>query len=116
MAAFANRLCKQSGSVWTGCGGNSLTLFVLLLGFNGWEAVTRIARGLAISAGEQGYATAARDIGASPFRVYFGHILPNIAATIMVAMMLWTIWSPRDPPATPNRSTGQLRGGRSKNR
>ena len=68
--------------------GNSLTLFVLLLGFNGWEAVTRIARGLAISASEQGYATAVRDIGASPFRVYFGHILPNIAATIMVAMTL----------------------------
>lgn len=68
--------------------GNSLTLFVLLLGFNGWEAVSRIARGLALSANEQGYAKAARDIGASPFRVYFQHILPNISATIIVAMTL----------------------------
>lgn len=68
--------------------GNSLLLFVVLLGFNGWEAVTRIARGLAISANEQGYAKAARDIGAPPLRIYFGHILPNIAATIMVAMTL----------------------------
>jgi peptide/nickel transport system permease protein len=68
--------------------GNSLTLFVLLLGFNGWEAVSRIARGLALSANEQGYAKAVRDIGASPFRVYFQHILPNISATIIVAMTL----------------------------
>lgn len=68
--------------------GNSLVLFVLLLGFNGWEAVTRISRGLAISATEQGYAKAVRDLGASPVRVYFGHILPNIAATLMVAMTL----------------------------
>ncbi|MCG8592952.1 MAG: ABC transporter permease [Kiloniellales bacterium] len=68
--------------------GDSLALFVFLLGFNGWEAVTRIARGLAISATEQGYAQAARDIGASPWRIYFRHILPNIAATIIVAMTL----------------------------
>lgn len=68
--------------------GNSVFLFVLLLGFNGWEAITRIARGLAISATEQGYAKAVRDLGASPVRVYFGHILPNIAATLMVAMTL----------------------------
>ncbi len=68
--------------------GNSLALFVVLLGFNGWETVTRIARGLAISATEQGYAKAVRDIGASPWRIYFRHILPNIAATIIVAMTL----------------------------
>ncbi len=68
--------------------GNSLFLFVLLLGFNGWETVTRIARGLAISATVQGYARAVRDLGASPMRVYFGHILPNIGATLMVAMTL----------------------------
>ena len=68
--------------------GNSLVLFVLLLGFNGWEAVTRIARGLALAAHEQGYARAARDLGASPWRVYIHHILPNIAATLMVAMTL----------------------------
>lgn len=68
--------------------GNSLTLFIVLLGFNGWEAVTRIARGLALSAAEQGYAQATRDLGASPWRIYIGHILPNIAATLMVAMTL----------------------------
>ncbi|MEZ2128002.1 ABC transporter permease [Sinorhizobium sp. CB9] len=68
--------------------GNSLVIFVILLGLNGWEQVTRIARGLAISANTQGYAAAARDIGSSPWRIYLRHILPNISATIVVAMTL----------------------------
>lgn len=68
--------------------GNSLVVFVMLLGLNGWEQITRIARGLAISANTQGYAAAARDIGASPWRIYLRHILPNISATLVVAMTL----------------------------
>ncbi|GKX33891.1 MAG: ABC transporter permease [Rhizobiaceae bacterium MnEN-MB40S] len=68
--------------------GNSLTLFVILMGFYGWERIARIARGLAISANEQGYATAVRDLGASPWRIYSRHILPNIASTLIVSMTL----------------------------
>jgi peptide/nickel transport system permease protein len=68
--------------------GNSLLLFTVLMGFHGWERIARIARGLAIAAHEQGYATAIRDLGASPLRVYTRHILPNIAATLIVSMTL----------------------------
>ena len=68
--------------------GNTLTLFVLLMGFHGWERIARIARGLSISANEQGYAAAVRNLGARPGRVYLCHILPNIAATLIVAMTL----------------------------
>jgi peptide/nickel transport system permease protein len=68
--------------------GNSLTLFILLMGLNGWERIARIARGLAISANEQGYASAVRDLGAGPWRIYGRHILPNIAATLIVSMTL----------------------------
>jgi peptide/nickel transport system permease protein len=68
--------------------GNSLTLFVLLMGLNGWERIARISRGLAISANEQGYASAVRDLGAGPWRIYGRHILPNIAATLIVSMTL----------------------------
>ncbi len=47
--------------------GNSLVIARhAALGLNGWEQITRIARGLAISADTQGYAAAARDIGAPP--------------------------------------------------
>lgn len=68
--------------------GNSLPIFIMLLGLYGWEQVTRIARSLAISANAQGYAAAARDIGASPLRIYLRHILPNISAMIVIAMTL----------------------------
>jgi len=68
--------------------GNGLTLFICLMGLYGWERYARIARGLAISAGAQGYAGAVRQIGASPSRVYLRHILPNIASTLIVSMTL----------------------------
>ena len=68
--------------------GNSLPLFVCLMGLYGWERHARIARGLAISAGAQGYAGAVRQLGASPWRVYLRHVLPNIASTLIVSATL----------------------------
>jgi peptide/nickel transport system permease protein len=68
--------------------GNSLPLFICLIGLYGWERYARIARGLAIAAGAQGYAGAVRQLGAHPGRVYFRHILPNIASTLIVSMTL----------------------------
>jgi len=68
--------------------GNSLPLFICLLGLHGWERYARIARGLAISAGSQGYAAAVKQLGASPWLVYGKHVLPNIASTLIVSMTL----------------------------
>jgi len=68
--------------------GSSLPLLICLMGFYGWERYARISRGLAIAAGAQGYAGAVRQLGASPARVYFRHILPNIASTLIVSMTL----------------------------
>ena len=68
--------------------GNLLVLFVVLMGFHGWERSARIARGLAIAATEQGYAAAVTDLGASPWRVYGVHVLPNIASTLIVSVTL----------------------------
>ena len=68
--------------------GNALPLFICLLGLHGWERHARIARGLAIGAGAQGYAAAVRQLGASPRRVYGRHVLPNIASTLIVSMTL----------------------------
>jgi peptide/nickel transport system permease protein len=65
--------------------GNSLGLFIVLMGFYGWERHARISRGLAIAANAQGYAAAVRQLGAGPLRIYLGHVLPNIAATLIVA-------------------------------
>ncbi|MCC6717989.1 MAG: ABC transporter permease [Acetobacteraceae bacterium] len=68
--------------------GNSLPLFVCLMGLYGWERHARIARGLAIAANAQGYAAAVRHLGAGPLRIYLGHVLPNIASTLIVAATL----------------------------
>jgi len=68
--------------------GNSLPLFVCLMGLYGWERHARIARGLAIQADAQGYAAAVRGLGAGPWRVYARHVLPNIASTLIVSATL----------------------------
>jgi peptide/nickel transport system permease protein len=68
--------------------GNSLTLFVVLMGLNSWERYARIARGLTIAANEQGYAAAVRQLGASNLRIYGLHLLPNIASTLIVSMTI----------------------------
>lgn len=68
--------------------GNSLPLFVALMGLYGWERHARIARGLAIAANAQGYAAAVRQLGAGPMRIYLRHVLPNIASTLIVAATL----------------------------
>jgi len=68
--------------------GSSLPLLIGLMGFYGWERYARIARGLAISATGQGYASAVRQFGAVPSRIYLRHILPNIASTLIISMTL----------------------------
>ncbi|MFO1083563.1 MAG: ABC transporter permease [Reyranellaceae bacterium] len=68
--------------------GNSLPLFVALMGFHSWERYARITRGLTLAANEQGYASAIRQLGAGPGRIYGLHILPNIASTLIVSMTL----------------------------
>ena len=68
--------------------GNSLPLFIALMGFHSWERYARITRGLTLAANEQGYAAAIRQLGAGPGRIYGLHILPNIASTLIVSMTL----------------------------
>lgn len=68
--------------------GNTLRLYIMLIGLYGWERHARIARGLAIAANAQGYAAAVRQLGARPLRIYLAHVLPNIAATLIVSATL----------------------------
>jgi len=68
--------------------GNSLTLFIGLMGIYGWERYARITRGLTLSAMTHGYAVAVNTLGATPARVYLRHILPNISSALIVYMTL----------------------------
>ena len=68
--------------------GNSLPLFIALLGLYGWERYARLARALALSSGAQPYVLAIRQLGAHPWRLYLKHVLPNIASTLIVTMTI----------------------------
>jgi peptide/nickel transport system permease protein len=68
--------------------GNSLTLFIIIMGINGWENYARLTRGMVLSASTHGYAVAVRTLGAKPLRIYGRHILPNIASVLIVQFTL----------------------------
>lgn len=68
--------------------GNNLVIFIILLGFQGWEKYARIARGMTLSAKEQGYTEALRSLGLPTFRIYWRHILPNISSALIVNLTL----------------------------
>ena len=56
-------------------GTGNMLLFILLVGFQGWERYARICRGMTLSAVNHGYAAAIRLLGAGTLRVYLRHIL-----------------------------------------
>ncbi|MEM9681789.1 MAG: ABC transporter permease [Pseudomonadota bacterium] len=68
--------------------GNSLTLFIIIMGINGWENYARLTRGMVLSASSDSYAVAVRSLGAKPLRIYGRHILPNIASALIVQFTL----------------------------
>ena len=68
--------------------GNSMTLFIILMGLFGWETYARLARGVVLSAAAQPYARAIVALGAHPMRLYARHILPNVASALIVQITL----------------------------
>lgn len=68
--------------------GNSMVLFVILMGLFGWETYARLARGVVLSAKSQPYARAVVALGANPLRLYLRHVLPNVASALIVQVTL----------------------------
>lgn len=68
--------------------GNSFTLFIFLIGINGWENYARLTRGMVLGAKTHGYAVALRSLGAGPLRIYGLHVLPNIMGGLIVQLTL----------------------------
>ena len=66
--------------------GSSPLLFVFLVGIASWERYARLTRGLVIGANQEGYAEAARIVGVPAPRLYFRHVLPNIAGPLIVQL------------------------------
>lgn len=68
--------------------GNSMTLFVILMGLFGWEKYARLSRGVVLSAISQPYAKAIVALGAGNGRLYLKHVLPNVASALIVQVTL----------------------------
>lgn len=68
--------------------GNNLALFVLMVSLDGWERYTRLVRGLVVSEQTSDYIRAVEALGARTPRIILRHILPNIAASLVVQASL----------------------------
>lgn len=64
--------------------GREVHVLVLLAGFSGWAAFTRLARGMALKLREEPYVLAARSLGAGGGRLVWRHMLPNGLAPMVV--------------------------------
>ena len=68
--------------------GNNFLLFIVVIGLHGWERYARLTRSLVLAEVEQGYVTALRGFRAPPLLIYRRHVLPNIAAALIVNFTL----------------------------
>lgn len=68
--------------------GNSVLLFVFVLGLYGWERHARVVRAAALTARNHLYVTAARTYNASRIRIYLKHVLPSCLPTIIAGMTI----------------------------
>lgn len=61
---------------------------IIVLGFLGWTGTTRLVRGETFSLREREYVISARAVGASPLRIMFVHILPNLFSVIVITLAI----------------------------
>jgi peptide/nickel transport system permease protein len=59
---------------------------VLVITLTGWTGGTRLIRGQAIALRNTDYVMSARALGATPWRIMFVHILPNLLSIIMISL------------------------------
>lgn len=64
--------------------GAGLATVIAVLGLSTWVTYTRIVRAQVLTVRHSEFVEAARSIGASPGRLMFGHILPNVSGSIIV--------------------------------
>jgi len=68
--------------------GQSVPNLILVLGFLGIPAFTRVARAATLSLSQREFVTAARAIGASHARILLRELLPNVALPLMAFFLL----------------------------
>ena len=64
--------------------GASLQNLIIALIATSWAPFARIVRGEVVAIKEREFVAAARAVGSRPWRIIGGHVLPNVASTILV--------------------------------
>ena len=62
--------------------------FVVMLGLTGWYGVARLVRGQVLALRAQDFIASARALGATPWRIFLQHVLPNVLTPVVVAATL----------------------------
>lgn len=65
--------------------GGSVALLVLVIGLTSWPVSARVIRGEVLKTKSRDFVVAARSVGAGSWRIIATHVLPNIAAVIIVS-------------------------------
>ncbi|MBF8264013.1 MAG: Diguanylate cyclase [Parachlamydiales bacterium] len=68
--------------------GTGLKTIFIALAINGWLNMARITRAQILQIKQSDYVTAARAVGASPFRIVFRHLIPNALGPILATATL----------------------------
>ncbi len=69
-------------------GVDQLTIFYLIIGAIYWLTMSRVVRGQVLSLRHEPFVEAARTIGASPARIVFRHLVPNVLGVVIVYLTL----------------------------
>src|SRR5579875_253183 len=69
--------------------GPSLPVVMGIITFFSWAGIARIVRGQTLSIKEKEYIEAARSVGASPWRIMFVDIMPNLLGPVLVLATLY---------------------------
>ena len=65
-----------------------VSALVLVIGLTGWFGTSRLVRAEVLSLREREFVAAARALGARPARIIIRHVLPNVAAPLIVSAAL----------------------------
>ncbi len=66
----------------------SIAGFIVILGLTGWYGLARLVRGQVLALKTQDFVASARALGATPSRILFRHVLPNVLTPVIVAATL----------------------------
>ena len=82
-------LTEESVRTWLESYGiQRITLFYFVIGAIYWLTMSRVVRGQILSLRHEQFIEAARTIGASPRRIIFRHLVPNVLGVVIVYLTL----------------------------